>query len=53
MNKLLTIILSALCSVSLAVETTVKVKESCAPGKPYTYKTPGGKEQKMEITSIP
>jgi acetyl esterase/lipase len=49
MNKLLTILLCALCSVSLAAEPKAKDKESGTPGKPYTYKTPDGKEQQMEI----
>jgi acetyl esterase len=47
MNKLLTIILCALCGTSFATEP--KAKESGTPGKPYTYKTVAGKEQKMEI----
>jgi len=49
MKKLLTVILCALCGVSLTAETIAKAKESGAPGKPYIYKTPDGKEQKMEI----
>jgi len=49
MKPLVTIILSALCGVSLAAEKTAKDKQDAPAGKPYIYKTSAGKERRMEI----
>jgi acetyl esterase len=49
MKKLLTLILCAVCGVSIAAEKADKAQFDGPAGKPYIYKTSAGKERHMEI----
>jgi dienelactone hydrolase len=49
MNKLLSILLCALCGMALAVEPPAKGGFDGPAGKPYVYKTSAGKERRMEL----